>query len=521
MPAGDRPAYIEALIGPHDESYSAAFAVKSKPAGDPSVPVLESGIQMSSKWIWPFELLEKVGEGGMGVVYRARYVGNDRIVAVKLLPDDVAQNPTLVARFERELEILAQLRHPNIVHCFGGTTKSQQHFYAMELVEGGTLAQALRAKGRLSWDYVVEYGIQMCAALQYAHERGIIHRDVKPANFLLTKTGKLKLSDFGLASVQAGQRLTMAGRTAGTFLYMAPEQIRGKPPLSNRTDLYALGCVFFELLTGKPPFLAENPAEVLHKHLKETPPRISTVLLDCPLELDRLVADLLQKDPEQRPLSAAEVERRLQTLIRPSISHVDPLARTPSVDAIPIAVAPLADDEASASDVPHSIPARDLRPWISAIAVLSLLCFWSLWSARSAHVRANELSELALLAATSPGPAQLPALEYLEKVSSLSRTSTEQLMTLVEHGADIRARVAALDVLASHPDEGHRMVTRLLSLERTDPEPTIRQSVQTTREKLQGANPRSSGLWWWLTIAVLGGGAITAYLWGWTPGLRS
>ena len=475
---------------------------------------------MSSKWIWPFELLEKVGEGGMGVVYRARYVGNDRIVAVKLLPDDVAQNPTLVARFERELEILAKLRHPNIVHCFGGTTKSQQHFYAMELVEGGTLAQALRAKGRLSWDYVVEYGIQICSALQYAHERGIIHRDVKPANFLLTKAGKLKLSDFGLASVQAGQRLTMAGRTAGTFLYMAPEQIRGKPALSNRTDLYALGCVFFELLTGKPPFLAENPAEVLHKHRKETPPRVSSVLLDCPQELDRLVADLLQKDPEQRPASAAEVERRLQTLIRPSISHVDPLARTPSVDAIPIAVAPLADDEASANDMPRSTPVRDLRPWISAIAVLTLLCFWSFWSARSAHVRANELNELALLAATSPGPAQLPALENLGRLSSIPRSTVERLTTLAEHGEDPRARVAALQVLASHPEESHRMVTRLLSLERADPEPTIRQAAQATREKLQGTTSRSSSLWWWLTLATLGGGATAAYLWGWIPGLR-
>lgn len=124
---------------------------------------------MSSKWIWPFELLEKLGEGGMGVVYRARYVGNNRIVAVKLLPDEVAKNPTLVARFDRELDILKQLKHPNIVHCFGGTTESKQRYYAMEYIEGGTLSDQLRKKGRLSWDYVVEYGIQMAAALDYAH----------------------------------------------------------------------------------------------------------------------------------------------------------------------------------------------------------------------------------------------------------------------------------------------------------------------------------------------------------------
>ncbi len=114
---------------------------------------------MASQWIWPFELIEKIGEGGMGVVYRARYVGNDRIVAVKLLPTDIAENPTISARFDRELEILKQLKHPNIVHCFGGVCESKQRFYAMELIEGGTLAELLRQKKRFSWDYVVEYGL--------------------------------------------------------------------------------------------------------------------------------------------------------------------------------------------------------------------------------------------------------------------------------------------------------------------------------------------------------------------------
>src|SRR6266498_2616059 len=116
-----------------------------------------AGRTMASRWIWPFELLEKIGEGGMGLVYRARYVGNDRIVAVKLLPTDVADNPSLTARFDRELEILKQLRHPNIVYCFGGTCESKQRFYAMELVEGGTLAELLLERKRFSWDRVVDY----------------------------------------------------------------------------------------------------------------------------------------------------------------------------------------------------------------------------------------------------------------------------------------------------------------------------------------------------------------------------
>lgn len=116
---------------------------------------------MESRWIWPFELQDKLGEGGMGVVYRARYVGNDRIVAVKLIPPEVAADPTLLARFEREMDVLKQLRHPNIVHSFGGVCDNQQRFYAMELVEGGTLADILRDRGRLAWDTVIEYGLQM------------------------------------------------------------------------------------------------------------------------------------------------------------------------------------------------------------------------------------------------------------------------------------------------------------------------------------------------------------------------
>src|SRR3990172_517770 len=167
---------------------------------------------MQKRWIWPFELEEKVGEGGMGVVYRARYVVDDRRLAVKLVPPDVA-NATILSRFEREMEILKTLRHPNIVRCFGGICEGDQRFYAMELVEGGTLDRVLEEKGRLPWEQVIEYGVQMASALAYAHERGVVHRDIKPGNFLLTTTGKLRLSDFGLATVIAATKLTAAGRT--------------------------------------------------------------------------------------------------------------------------------------------------------------------------------------------------------------------------------------------------------------------------------------------------------------------
>src|SRR5579872_1338592 len=260
--------------------------------------------QMEKRWIWPFELEEQIGSGAMGLVYRARFVKNDRRVALKLLPAKVAANKILASRFQREMEILKDLRHPHIVHCFGGTCEGDQWFYAMELIEGGTLAGLLSEQGKLPWRQAVELGLQVCAALDHAHDRGVIHRDLKPGNLLLTKTGKIKLADFGLALVAAETRLTSAGKTMGSLHYMAPEQIQGKPPLSNRTDLYALGCVLFELLCGRTPFTGEAMAEVLQQHIRQPPPRVSSMALDCPVQLESLVADLLQKDPEHRPANA-------------------------------------------------------------------------------------------------------------------------------------------------------------------------------------------------------------------------
>ena len=216
------------------------------------------------------------------------------------------------------MDVLKQLDHPNIVHCFGGTTEGEQHFYAMELIEGGTLADLIKLKGKLSLDTVLDYAIQMADALQYAHDRGVIHRDIKPSNFLLTKQGQLKLSDFGLVTVIAGRRLTASGRTMGTVEYMSPEQIRGKPALTQRSDLYALGCVIYEMLAGHPPYAGENTIEIMHKHLKEPIPHIVRVMPDCPLDLDQLICELLAKTPELRPDSAGVVSQRLQDILQPS-----------------------------------------------------------------------------------------------------------------------------------------------------------------------------------------------------------
>jgi len=267
---------------------------------------------MADKHVGPFLLGAKLGDGGMGVVYRATYTKTGQEVALKVLPLELSDDEKIVARFERELEILKKLKHPHIVQCYGGGRTGKQRFYAMEIVPGGTLSRMLKQRNQLPWQEVIEYSIQICDALHYAHSNGIIHRDLKPANLLISKDGRLKLSDFGIARDIAATALTATGRTVGTYHYMAPEQINGNSPVSHKTDLYALGCVVYEMLTGSPPFDGENPAQIFHGHLNKNIPRAAKLALDCPVWLDGLIAQLLDKNPDKRPFDAASTSLAFQ-----------------------------------------------------------------------------------------------------------------------------------------------------------------------------------------------------------------
>lgn len=267
---------------------------------------------MAKKRIGRFELQHKLGAGGMGVVYEALDVEQGTHIALKFLPSEFSDHRRRSARFERELDILKKLRHPNIVRCHGGMRYGHQRLFAMELVRGGSLKELIAARGRIPWEAVVEYGIQICQALAHAHEHGIIHRDIKPANILLTKDQQVKVTDFGIARDQDATALTAAGKTVGTLGYVAPEQIRSDKSLSNQTDLYSLGCTLFEMLAGQLPFNAKDPAEMMFKHTQERPPRVSTLALDCPIWLDRLISQLLEKDPRKRPRDALMVANALE-----------------------------------------------------------------------------------------------------------------------------------------------------------------------------------------------------------------
>jgi hypothetical protein len=258
--------------------------------------------------VGPFELERKLGVGGMGVVYLATYLKNGRKMAVKVLAPEMSADGRLLRRFLREMAILSRLRHPHIVRYYGGGKDKTQHFYAMEFMDGGSVEQMLKKKGRFTCDETIGFTRQVALALEYAHNHGIIHRDLKPANLFLAKDGLVKLGDFGIARDTQATALTAAGRTVGTYAYMAPEQISGKPPVSRKTDLYALGCVMFEMLTGKPPFTAPTAAEMLFAHLEEDPPNVASTVPDCPVWLDQIVSKLLEKDPEERYYDALALQ---------------------------------------------------------------------------------------------------------------------------------------------------------------------------------------------------------------------
>lgn len=262
--------------------------------------------------IGPFQLESKLGVGGMGIVYRATYLKTGQQVALKVLAPDLSVDPKIAKRFEREMDILRKLKHPHIIQYYGGSTSGAQRYYAMELLSGGALDTLLKKKGHFNWDETIDYGLQIAQALEHAHNAGVIHRDLKPSNLLLTKDGKLKLSDFGIARDTQATQLTAAGKTVGTMAYMAPEQITGRQPVSRKTDLYALGCVLFEMLTGRPPFQSETQPELLFKHIEEPPPSVREFNIDVPIWLDRLIDELLAKDPQDRPFDALAVQVKLQ-----------------------------------------------------------------------------------------------------------------------------------------------------------------------------------------------------------------
>lgn len=271
---------------------------------------------MIGRKLGTFLIEAKIGSGAMGTVYRAVQETTGRIAAIKIISGEHALKGNAAGRFRRESDILQQFRHPNIVRCLAVGRSQGTLYFAMEFVAGGTLDRLLAQREFLSWREAANLGLQMCEALHYAHERGVVHRDLKPANLLVSETGQIKLTDFGIAKDLDATALTATGRTLGTAAYMAPEQIRGTPAVSHKTDLYALGCVLYELLTGQPSFTGKSAVALMHNHLTAPPPRPSDKNPEIPVALEKLVLSLMAKEPSDRPWDAAAAGLVLSELKR-------------------------------------------------------------------------------------------------------------------------------------------------------------------------------------------------------------
>ncbi len=268
---------------------------------------------MDIEQLGPYQLRRELGRGGMGTVYEGVNLDNGEPAAVKLLAASLARQEGFRERFEAEIQTLLKLNHPNIVRLFGFGEQHGDLFYAMELVDGPSLEEELRQGRRFDWREVTRIGIEMCGALRHAHDRGIIHRDIKPGNLLQGSDGRVKLSDFGIARLFGNAGITTADSILGTAEYMAPEQAAGKP-VGPRSDLYSLGAVFYVLLTRRTLFQAKTLAEVLHKQQYEQPEPVSEYADDLPEMLGQIVDQLVEKDPRKRIPSPALLERQLRAM---------------------------------------------------------------------------------------------------------------------------------------------------------------------------------------------------------------
>jgi serine/threonine protein kinase len=246
-----------------------------------------------------YKLYDEIGSGGFATVYLGRNMESNEIVAVKVLGEQFTREPRYVERFRREARLAERLRHPNIVRVLDHGIHNEKHFLVMEFVEGLTLDTIIERKGRLPVVEVLSYVEQACAGLQAAHEAGIVHRDIKPANIMITPEGTVKIMDFGIARVEALTALTQSGMFMGTPRYISPEVAKGQRA-DIRSDLYALGLLTYEMLSGAPPFDAANPWAALRQQIEVQPPRLRQNRPDVPPWLEAIVMRAIDKDPEKR-----------------------------------------------------------------------------------------------------------------------------------------------------------------------------------------------------------------------------
>ncbi|MGC4934487.1 Stk1 family PASTA domain-containing Ser/Thr kinase [Gordonia sp. DT30] len=350
-----------------------------------------------------YELGETLGFGGMSEVHYARDLLLNRDVAVKVLRADLARDPSFYLRFRREAQNAAKLNHPTIVQVFDtGETETEDGplpFIVMEYVDGETLRDVLRRNGPVAPKQAMTWMADVAAAMDFSHRNGIVHRDMKPANVMIDSSGAVKVMDFGIARAMNDTSATMTQTSAvmGTAQYLSPEQARGIK-VDPRSDIYSMGCVLFELITGEPPFTGDSPVAVAHQHVHEDPRWPSAVRPEISPELDSIVMKAMSKNKENRYQSAAELRSDLIKVLaggKPSapllMSEEDRSALLEPGSGPRRALRPDTGGQPAAGKGDDT-PVRRRSPWLVAgsvaavlVLVVGLLLWWSPWSSGSAH----------------------------------------------------------------------------------------------------------------------------------------
>ncbi len=343
---------------------------------------------MIGKTLGSYRVIEQIGMGGMANVYKAYDPNTDRYVALKVLPERLSADPDFRKRFRREAKAIAKLEHLHILPIFAYGEEDDFAYLVMRYIETGTLSERVE-RGPLSLDAADRLLGQIASALDYAHERGILHRDVKPSNVLLDEHGNSYLTDFGIAKIVEATIDLTGDSILGTPKYMSPEQCRGEKNLTPATDIYSLGIVLFEMLTGRPPFEAETPIAVIHMQLHEPLPLPRSLRPDLPEEVEKVILKALAKEPEQRYESAQRMAEAFQKAVQ---RHTPTFAERPAPEEIDPGATIVEATEAGASAPPQemaaepeqlgpTVPAADAEPQPSRG-----IPRWAWWAAGAAGI---------------------------------------------------------------------------------------------------------------------------------------
>jgi serine/threonine-protein kinase len=399
-----------------------------------------------TKRIGDYQILDELGSGGMGRVWRVRNVISDRIEAMKVLLPDLAGRQELAARFLREIKLMASLNHPNIAQLRTAFTADNQLYMVMEYVEGTTVAQKLE-HGAIDVPDAMNYIRQVLDAVSYAHKQNVIHRDIKPANMMLTPQGVIKLMDFGIARAGEDRSLTMTGTTMGSLSYMSPEQVKGEPT-DARSDLYSVGVSLYEMVTGQQPFVATSDYSIMAAHVKETPRPPVELHPGLPSELNEIILMAIAKDPAQRfqtadafrnalgsvpvtgsaPVPQAALDAPTVTSMAAVFPPPTPAAAVPSrpVSAPAASLKNASTPPPAATPVPMPPPTRStghrgLYMTLGALIVLAVLVVAGIYVPRTNWTHAK--SPDAGTTATPPDTSQSPANSNSTNSSSANQSS--------------------------------------------------------------------------------------------------